>query len=413
MDEKNLNDNPNFKEKEDTEYGLKTDQQDSALSVTDTDAGSLTTAMHSGFGIESPFSKEIFLAKQAIVGMRFQGGSKALIDDLVPGSRITFIREPQNRFDPNAIMALDEQGRRLGYIPRLNNPILSALMDAGKFLYGIVSDDPGEQNSFVGYTPGALYVDLYLREFSLPDDMAYIPRQGYRGSYAVMDVRLTDDPKDPKVFSVFVIKIINGEERGLYSDEVPGDKEPDEQEYEKLIRGLQKYIGYLPIVGYHIAGKVQDALENAWGVYTGRPFSNQVIDIRVMAWNRIQNNWKQSLEGLAERLGINVECDTPQETRCRQILQIYCRFDRSELERIHDTTTGNLTKKRYRPELDMPLSEIRMTQYLRETLEENGIRSLKEVNVLGRQKAHELVGDKCFAELEELLLDAGSGFIAE
>ena len=105
-------------------------------------------------------------------------------------------------------------------------------------------------------------------------------------------------------------------------------KRIEREDYEKLIRNLQTYIGYLPVVGYSISGKVQKALENAWGVYTGRPFSNQVIDIRVMALNHLQNNWKQSLEGLAERLGITVNCDTPQETRCRQILLSYCRLDR-------------------------------------------------------------------------------------
>ena len=43
--------------------------------------------------------------------------------------------------------------------------------------------------------------------------------------------------------------------------------------------------------------------------------------------NHLQNNWKQSLEGLAERLEITVNCDMPQETRCRQILLSYCRLD--------------------------------------------------------------------------------------
>ncbi len=76
--------------------------------------GGLTAAIHSGFGIESPFTREIFLTKQAIVGMRFQGGSDQLTGDMKPGDRITFVREPENRFDHNAIMALDSQGRKLG-----------------------------------------------------------------------------------------------------------------------------------------------------------------------------------------------------------------------------------------------------------------------------------------------------------
>lgn len=328
MDEERRNDQQDLIRDEGPEYAMGENRSDAALSVKDTSTNSLTTAMHSGLGIDSPFTREIFLTKQAIVGMRYQGGSDDLIEDLKPGSRVTFIREPENRYDANAIMALDEQGRKLGYIPRLNNPILSALMDAGKYLYGIVSDEPGDRNPYGRHTPTALYIDLYLREFSLPDDLTRIPIQGSRGSYAVMDLGLADDAEDPKVCSVFVIKVINGEERGIHTEEIPDDCEPSEEDYEKLIRNLQTYIGYLPVVGYSISGRVQKALENAWGVYTGRPFSNQVIDIRVMALNHLQNNWKQSLEGLAERLEITVNCDTPQETRCRQILLSYCRLDR-------------------------------------------------------------------------------------
>ena len=40
-----------------------------------------------------------------------------------------------------------------------------------------------------------------------------------------------------------------------------------------------------------------------------------------------------SVESITERLGIEVEGDTPEEIRCRQIWKSYCRFDRSEIER--------------------------------------------------------------------------------
>lgn len=410
MDEERLYDQPDPTEDDNPGFALEQDRPDGTVSVKDNGINSLTAAMHSGLGIDSPFTREIFLTKQAIVGMRFQGGSDDLMEDLEPGSRITFIREPENRYDPHAIMALDEQGRKLGYIPRLNNPILSALMDAGKYLYGIVSGEPEDRNAYGRHTPTALYADLYLREFSAPDDLTQIPLQGYRGSYAVMDLGLTDDPEDPKVCSVFVIKVINGEERGIHTEEIPDDSEPSEKDYENLIRNLQAYIGYLPVVGYHISGKMQKVLENAWGVCTGRPFSNQVIDIRVMAWNHFQNNWKQSLEGLAERLGITVNCDTSQETRCRQILQIYCRLDRSELDRKHDTTSGSLTQRKYQTELDLPLSEVRMTQRLRDRLEDSGTDILWEISVLSREEAFDLVGEECIRELEELLYEAGTTF---
>ena len=43
-------------------------------------------------------------------------------------------REPENRFDENAILVLDEQKRKLGYIPEKDNIVFARLMDAGKYL---------------------------------------------------------------------------------------------------------------------------------------------------------------------------------------------------------------------------------------------------------------------------------------
>ncbi|MBQ4177336.1 MAG: hypothetical protein II640_07730 [Lachnospiraceae bacterium] len=325
--------------------------------------GGLTAAMHSGFGIESPFTREIFLGKQPIVGMRYQGGSDELVQDLEPGSRVTFLREPENRFDPDAVMALDEHGRKLGYIPRHENRIPGALLDAGKSLYGIATEVVKGRNYTGGGTPTVMYVDLYLREFAPPDGLLQIPRQGCRGSYAVLDLEVrgeaeskkgpgTDEGTD-KILSVCAIKVINGEERGIFSESCPDSRENGtaaedllqgrlqwdaSQEY--MIRSLQSFIGYLPIVCHGITGELQKILEDAWGVYTGRAFSNQVIDVREMAKHHLNEFHALSLEELTDRLGIEIDCDTPQETWCRKIWRIYCRFDRSELGRKRDILSG-------------------------------------------------------------------------
>ena len=123
-------------------------------------------AMHSGPGVLSPFMKEIYLTRQIIVGLRYQGGAKELLKDLKPGEKVSFLREPDNRFDRKAIMAVDEDGRKLGYIPRTQNDILASLMDAGKVIYGIVTDR--QMVSRTGQTPGSIWVDLYMREFAMP-----------------------------------------------------------------------------------------------------------------------------------------------------------------------------------------------------------------------------------------------------
>ena len=325
--EENTKEHESYREQElpkadDAESRVETDSQKNTLSKIDLTGSSLTLAMHSGLGIASPFTREIFLKKPLpIVGMRFQGGSLDLLQDLRQGSRITFMREPENKYDKKAIMALDEKGRKLGYIPRTENEILSALMDAGKTLYGIVCHIPGPGELRNYGPPTVMNVDLYMGEFTLPGDLSQIPLQGYRGSYAVMDLELEEDEAEAKIRSVFAIRVINGEERGIYSEEV------SDQDYEKLVQNLWKAVGYLPVVLCDRSGRQQEALETGWGIYAGRPFSNQVIEICEMARNHLPGLSHPSLASITEQLDIDVEGDTETEKRCRQIWEIYCRLD--------------------------------------------------------------------------------------
>ena len=75
--------------------------------------------------------------------------------------------------------------------------------------------------------------------------------------------------------------MINGEERGILSEEV------SDNDYEKLIRNLWEAVGYLPVVLCDSSFRQQEALKNGWGIYAGRPFSNQVIEICEMARNHL------------------------------------------------------------------------------------------------------------------------------
>lgn len=316
--------------------------------------GGLTAALHSGFGIESPFTREIFLTRQVIVGMRFQGGSGQLVQDLKLGDRVTFVREPENRFDPKAIMALDDRGRKLGYIPRHDNKILAALMDAGKYLYGIYVQRPESMDQYAGNTPPTLFVDLYMREFAMPGTPDFIPRQGSMGSYAVIDLTVFEDDKtDPHILDVCAIRVINGEERGMFAAAAPagGEADPgkdtdsstssdrtgsghaDLARYEQMVRELQQFTGYLPVVIHDASGVKKTALENAWGIYCAKPFSNLVINIHQMAQNHLDRLLDYSLENIGDRLGIVADCGSEGENRCRLIWRIYERFDRSELEK--------------------------------------------------------------------------------
>ena len=312
------------------EHQSSTSENESALTDPEKSGLSLTELMHARLDIPSPFMKEIFLLRQAIVGTRYLGGSDELVADLKPGSRISFVAEPDNPYDKNAVMALDGKGRKLGYIPRHENGIIGALLKAGKYIYGIMPDEQPPQGAVApGYekTPYSLWVDLYMKEFLLPEDMAQIPRQGYQGSYAAADFIPWDDDEG-RISSIFVIKVINGKERDTFRKVI---RQGNSEEYREAIAAFQKFVGYLPIVSHDITEDILPQLEEAYGVELGMPFSNHVIDTLQMAVNHMPWVRNTSLDGLAEELGIEVHCDTREEQRCRMIWKLYCRMERSEL----------------------------------------------------------------------------------
>ncbi len=364
---------------------VNTDRQE--LILPDMDGTALTGVLHTDLGVTSPFMKEIYLRKQAIVGTRFLGGSDELVEDLEIGSRITFLREPDNKFDPCAIMALDQQGRKLGYIPRRENELIGALMEAGKYFYGVITEKPTENPYNHNRTPGSIWVDLYMKEFALPDDLAEIPLQGYRGSYAVLDLEVggevqldgknqsgcegqmddgrkvvsrrdekdsekEDEPQSTRI-RLFVIKVIHGEEKKTFSRIYIPESESDDdyeynemtissdaidrldviRDYEEFICDLDHFIGHLPVVGHDLSEEKSDLLRDAYGMVLGKTFSNHIIDTRQMAENHLPTASDYSLDSLADRLGIEVHCQDPGEERCRIIWQLYRRMERSELEK--------------------------------------------------------------------------------
>jgi len=318
----------------DHSYDSETEEQSSfvpADSVKGT--ASLSELMHAGLDIPSPFMKDIFLVKQAIVGTRYQGGSDELVDDLKPGSRVMFIAEPDNRYDVNAVMALDSRGRKLGYIPRHENSIIGALLNAGKGIYGVISEDHPYSGTANRHTPYAIWVDLYMREFVLPEEMTQIPRQGYRGSYAVASFVFNEDTADDedigkRIESICAIKVINGEERDIFVGRTQG---ASREEQRKLTDSFRIFAGYLPIVGHDIEDRDIPVLEESYGVLLGIPFSNRVIDTKIMAENHLPGKYDYSLDALTDALGIEVHTDEEQERRCRKIWELYRRMECSEL----------------------------------------------------------------------------------
>jgi hypothetical protein len=101
-----------------------TDQQRSEL---------ITTIQQNGItDLIKPLVKEIFLFDTFIAGTSYV--DKKLIVALSPDDKLILRREEDNRFDDRAVMVLDKDQHKVGYIPEKDNAIFSRLMDAGKLL---------------------------------------------------------------------------------------------------------------------------------------------------------------------------------------------------------------------------------------------------------------------------------------
>ena len=312
--------------------------------------GGITALLHGSgsFDVQAAFSKDIYLVHQMIVGMRYQGGADELLHDLKPGSRVTFLREPDNEYDHRAVMAVDGRGRKIGYIPRNQNAIISALLDAGKSFYGIVQTEEEESYSDAHKraVPGALWVELYMREFTGPEDLQQIPRQGEHGSYAVMYIGLAET-EPMKIREIFAIKVINGEERKSFHEYLVDGA--DREEEKRLIMDFEEFAGFLPLVGYRFEGEQEKLLSEAYGVFLGKPFSNRIIEIGKMVQNHLPDLYGSSLDEINEELDLYSSDADRAERYCRMTWALYRRMDRSDLKRRMSMAAVRLT----------PLDELR------------------------------------------------------
>ena len=105
----------------------------------------LVKLLHSkggGLAIPKPFEHDIFLFDTRVAGTSFFEGVDDLEPSLNEGDRLEFFREPDNPHDPKAIVIKNDDGVKIGYVPKADNVIFSRLMDAGKLLFArIVSKD--------------------------------------------------------------------------------------------------------------------------------------------------------------------------------------------------------------------------------------------------------------------------------
>lgn len=133
-------------------------------SLTTISSNEISTLLHGplAMSVFKPFSKRIFLMQVRVAGLRYRDNINELLSCMKVGDKVELIREPENEYDELAIMIRNAEGQKLGYVPRVNNDIMSKMMDAGKILRGEVAElkEPVEGN----YVWDALYVDIYWDE---------------------------------------------------------------------------------------------------------------------------------------------------------------------------------------------------------------------------------------------------------
>ena len=122
--------------------------------------GGLMGLLHGqgGLTVPKPFERDIFLYYTHVAGTSYVEGIEELEPYLNVDDRLDLFREPDNRYDKRAIAVKTLNGVKIGYIPREDNIIFSRLMDAGKLLYGQISN----KNYFDGWLK--INIKIYLHE---------------------------------------------------------------------------------------------------------------------------------------------------------------------------------------------------------------------------------------------------------
>jgi len=110
---------------------------------------SIINAQKSGLDIGKPFSRQIYLISARIAGSFYVNDIEELVENIDIGSKLKFVREPDNEYDKLAILVKDPEGNKLGYVPREDNSILARLMDAGKWIYGTVKKIDKSDDSYI------------------------------------------------------------------------------------------------------------------------------------------------------------------------------------------------------------------------------------------------------------------------
>ena len=107
--------------------------------------------------IIKPLIKEIHLFDSYVAGTTHLD-DRSVLEQIKVGDMLSLQRE-ENKFDSNAIIILNDAGKKLGYVPEKDNIIFARLMDAGKLLKARISKIT-QKGSFTQINVGIFLVDL-------------------------------------------------------------------------------------------------------------------------------------------------------------------------------------------------------------------------------------------------------------
>lgn len=129
-------------------------------------ANELTAAQQSGLTVMAesrlseiirPLHQEIHLFDTYIAGTTYLKDNSVL-EEIKVGESLILQRE-DNKFDENAILVLNANRQKLGYVPEKDNIIFSRLMDAGKLLTAKIRKI-GQKGTFTQIQIGIYLVDF-------------------------------------------------------------------------------------------------------------------------------------------------------------------------------------------------------------------------------------------------------------
>ena len=129
----------------DNELIIKTDGLLSAIEKAD-----IETAI-------KPLVNEVHLFDTFVAGTTHLK-DKSVLEKIAVGDKLTLQRE-NNKFDRNAILVLNKDKEKVGYIPERDNIVFARLMDAGKMLTAKITKIE-QKGSFTQITIGIFLIDF-------------------------------------------------------------------------------------------------------------------------------------------------------------------------------------------------------------------------------------------------------------